>query len=93
MRMQNSRSHNELSEYKKLNLKLQGELCRANTEMDNLRQEVSKRQNNVEQSNINFHVNSSIHGACINEGNEQIPQNTNSMNSFDYNHSHSNNPS
>jgi hypothetical protein len=32
MRMQNLRSNNELSEYKKLNLKLQGELCRAKTD-------------------------------------------------------------
>ena len=59
MRIQNSRSHNELSEYTKLNIKLQGELCRANTEIDNLRQEISKRQKNVEQPNINVQVNSS----------------------------------
>ena len=32
MRIQNLRSNNELSEYKKLNLKLQGELCRAKTD-------------------------------------------------------------
>lgn len=72
MRMQNSRSHNELSEYKKLNLKHQGELCRANTEIYNLRQEISKRQNNVEQPKNNFQVNSSTHGTYINEGNEQM---------------------
>ena len=69
MRMHNLRSHNELSEYNKLNLRLQGELCRANTDVDNLKQEISKRQNNVEQPKINFQVNSSTHGTYINEGN------------------------
>ena len=79
MRMHNLRSHNELSEYNKLNLRLQGELCRANTDVYNLKQEISKRQNNVEQPKINFQVNSSTHGTYINEGNEYMPQNTNSM--------------
>lgn len=32
MRMHNLRSHNELSEQKQLNLKLQGEVCRAKTD-------------------------------------------------------------
>jgi hypothetical protein len=49
--------HNELSEYKKLNLRLQGELCRANADVDNLKQVISKRQNNVEQPKMNFQVN------------------------------------
>ena len=66
MRMQNLRSHNELSEYKKLNLRLQGEVCRVNTDVDNLKQEISKRQNNVEQPKMNFQVNSSTHGTYIN---------------------------
>ena len=91
MRMQNLRSHNELSEYKKLNLRLQGELCRANTDVDNLKQEIRKRQNNVEQPKMNFQVNSSTHGTYINEGNEYMPQNTNSMQSVDHNHGHSGN--
>jgi len=44
-----------------------------------LKQEISKRQNNVEQPKINFQVNSSTHSTYINEGNEYMPQNTNSM--------------
>jgi hypothetical protein len=35
--------------------------------------------------------NSSTRGTYINEGNEYMPQNTNSMQSFDYNHGHSGN--